>query len=296
MLCYIVSCFFFPQTAYFVIPENVKHGEELICSYFACRNAGIKFRYCSHCKVPVAKRNFRKRHKHGGDSAPGDDEDEDNNNKRGIPSHIMAQEAADGISSQSADESGAAAAGAAEKAAPVNLQQAVRSSVRAFEKVSSTVKNNMIEEERQERWAKLLAKRPSTKDGEAMSAWLMEVLAVSDLEAPLAGEAAPAAASASNKEEEAKKSTESPHSEEGYGSSNEGTEEANKNELSASNTNGVAVIKKKRPVLDKDDNDEDDDDDDDDEKPSYASGSFAEWKERKKAKKQKVGDVGQEPL
>jgi hypothetical protein len=55
------------QTAFFVIPENVKHGEELICSYFACRNAGIKFRYCSHCKVPVAKRNFRKRHKHGGD-------------------------------------------------------------------------------------------------------------------------------------------------------------------------------------------------------------------------------------
>jgi hypothetical protein len=25
----------------------------------------VKFRYCSHCKVPVAKRNFRKRHKHG---------------------------------------------------------------------------------------------------------------------------------------------------------------------------------------------------------------------------------------
>lgn len=39
------------KTAYFVIPENVEHGEELICSYFACRNAGIKFRYCTHCKV-----------------------------------------------------------------------------------------------------------------------------------------------------------------------------------------------------------------------------------------------------
>lgn len=42
------------KTAYFVIPENVEHGEELICSYFACRNAGIKFRYCTHCKVSVS--------------------------------------------------------------------------------------------------------------------------------------------------------------------------------------------------------------------------------------------------
>ena len=41
------------KTAYFVIPENVEHGEELICSYFACRNAGIKFRYCTHCKVRI---------------------------------------------------------------------------------------------------------------------------------------------------------------------------------------------------------------------------------------------------
>ena len=38
-----------------MIPDNVEHGEELMCSYFACRNAGIKFRYCAHCKVPVGK-------------------------------------------------------------------------------------------------------------------------------------------------------------------------------------------------------------------------------------------------
>eukprot|EP00537_Pseudo-nitzschia_pungens_P012026 CAMPEP_0172391864 /NCGR_PEP_ID=MMETSP1061-20121228/8164_1 /TAXON_ID=37318 /ORGANISM="Pseudo-nitzschia pungens, Strain cf. pungens" /LENGTH=1022 /DNA_ID=CAMNT_0013122585 /DNA_START=143 /DNA_END=3211 /DNA_ORIENTATION=- len=54
------------KTAYFVIPENIKHGTELLCSYFACRNAGIKFRYCVHCKLPVAKRNFAKRHRHSG--------------------------------------------------------------------------------------------------------------------------------------------------------------------------------------------------------------------------------------
>jgi len=43
----------------------MEHGEELICSYFSCRNAGIKFRYCIKCKVPVAKRNFHQRHSHG---------------------------------------------------------------------------------------------------------------------------------------------------------------------------------------------------------------------------------------
>lgn len=37
-----------------------------MCSYFACRNAGIKFRYCVFCKLPVAKRNFAKRHRHSG--------------------------------------------------------------------------------------------------------------------------------------------------------------------------------------------------------------------------------------
>lgn len=65
------------KTAYFVIPENVRHGEELICSYFACRNAGVKFRYCSHCKVPVAKRNFRKRHRHGDNIPKGLADDDD---------------------------------------------------------------------------------------------------------------------------------------------------------------------------------------------------------------------------
>ena len=50
----------------------MKHGTELLCSYFTCRNAGIKFRYCVYCKLPVAKRNFAKRHKHAGKKHPDD--------------------------------------------------------------------------------------------------------------------------------------------------------------------------------------------------------------------------------
>src|SRR5210317_1898408 len=58
------------KTAYFVVPEDVKHGAELVCSYDACRNAGIKFRYCVFCSLPVAKRNFFKKHKHDGKIPP----------------------------------------------------------------------------------------------------------------------------------------------------------------------------------------------------------------------------------
>eukprot|EP00578_Thalassiosira_sp_NH16_P022737 CAMPEP_0181099268 /NCGR_PEP_ID=MMETSP1071-20121207/12570_1 /TAXON_ID=35127 /ORGANISM="Thalassiosira sp., Strain NH16" /LENGTH=1044 /DNA_ID=CAMNT_0023181921 /DNA_START=219 /DNA_END=3353 /DNA_ORIENTATION=- len=68
------------KTAYFVIPDGIEHGDELMCSYPACRQAGVKFRYCLHCKVPVAKRNFRNRHRHGvpgGDGASASDVEEE---------------------------------------------------------------------------------------------------------------------------------------------------------------------------------------------------------------------------
>ena len=42
----------------------MKHGDELVCSFSPCRDDGVKFRYCSVCSVPVAKRNFRMRHHH----------------------------------------------------------------------------------------------------------------------------------------------------------------------------------------------------------------------------------------
>eukprot|EP00934_Nitzschia_sp_Nitz4_P000832 Nitzschia sp. Nitz4//scaffold8_size234185//44063//45461//NITZ4_001237-RA/size234185-snap-gene-0.5-mRNA-1//1//CDS//3329559746//832//frame0 len=51
-------------TAYFVVSKHLEHGEGLRCTYPSCRDAGIKFRYCSFCNAPVAKRNFRKRHSH----------------------------------------------------------------------------------------------------------------------------------------------------------------------------------------------------------------------------------------
>ena len=60
----------FQQNAHFRIPEDIKHGDELICSFPACRDGGVKFCYCAHCRIPVAKRNFRIRHHHFDDGSP----------------------------------------------------------------------------------------------------------------------------------------------------------------------------------------------------------------------------------
>jgi hypothetical protein len=266
------------QTAYFVIPENVKHGEELICSYFACRNAGIKFRYCSHCKVPVAKRNFRKRHKHGGEEIPrGTDSGGEEEVKKGIPVHITADQnngmEADALSSQSADSN-------PQEKSDLGL---VQSSMRSFEKKTkpaaveapaSAASDTKISSDRKDRWGSLLGKRPATKDGDSMSAWLMEVLAVSDLDTPLksadgveAESVAPGLA---------------------VGDDTLGKDEAMAAKKKPSSPFKGGIVKKKRPAaeaLKKDKKSANE---------NLVSGSFAEWKERKKAKKQAKMNPSQE--
>lgn len=53
------------QTAYFDIPLDAEHGMLLVCSHPECSGSGRRFRYCAVCGLPVAKRNFSKRHGHG---------------------------------------------------------------------------------------------------------------------------------------------------------------------------------------------------------------------------------------
>eukprot|EP00544_Gedaniella_sp_CCMP2646_P003683 CAMPEP_0202495796 /NCGR_PEP_ID=MMETSP1361-20130828/17786_1 /ASSEMBLY_ACC=CAM_ASM_000849 /TAXON_ID=210615 /ORGANISM="Staurosira complex sp., Strain CCMP2646" /LENGTH=350 /DNA_ID=CAMNT_0049126931 /DNA_START=37 /DNA_END=1089 /DNA_ORIENTATION=+ len=53
------------RTAYFDIPVNAEHGLMLVCSHEGCAASGRRFRYCAICDLPVAKRNFSKRHGHG---------------------------------------------------------------------------------------------------------------------------------------------------------------------------------------------------------------------------------------
>ena len=318
------------QTAYFVIPENVKHGEELICSYFACRNAGIKFRYCSQCKVPVAKRNFRKRHKHGGDpiaGGKGDDSGGDEDNvavKKGIPSQITASREesadADGISSQSADSTNnhqdtkikPAAFDGAQRGADLQQGLLVRNSMRTFESAKIKSKGASFENdaaqaspktisgERKERWVALLAKRPSTKDSDTMSAWLMDVLAVSDLETPL--QIGNSLATTEVDGRDMKEPDLHKHDKNGRGAATErkkrggeslssdvAYEDDSGNDSKGKNTaddnvddHGVAAVTKKRSAAEV----LGDEVGDTEKKSEYVSGSFAEWKERKKQRKQ----------
>lgn len=69
------------KTAHFVVTHNMAHGADLICSYDSCRKSGVKFKFCAVCQMPVAKRSFRNRHKHGDVfgklSLPADFEEED---------------------------------------------------------------------------------------------------------------------------------------------------------------------------------------------------------------------------
>eukprot|EP00543_Licmophora_paradoxa_P006206 CAMPEP_0202445890 /NCGR_PEP_ID=MMETSP1360-20130828/4607_1 /ASSEMBLY_ACC=CAM_ASM_000848 /TAXON_ID=515479 /ORGANISM="Licmophora paradoxa, Strain CCMP2313" /LENGTH=556 /DNA_ID=CAMNT_0049062295 /DNA_START=45 /DNA_END=1715 /DNA_ORIENTATION=- len=264
------------KTAYFVIPENVEHGEELICSYFACRNAGIKFRYCTHCKVPVAKRNFRKRHKHGKPNiGPEDDEEEDDDSV----SKAKVQSAP--VSEKKTKPS------AKKNEIPSATVSAVTAAVQRAEKPSKKVKETRpdndegensvlaqmssqdrpkISVERERLWACLLGKRPPTKDGEAVSAWLMEVLSVSDLETPLKENGTPGTPAAVPpfpiKSGIATASDDNKLKEEG-------------------GSPQLISTKKKRPLalLQKDE-----DDKKDDSQKKGEIGSFSDWKDRKKHK------------
>ena len=52
------------QTAYFIIPSGIKHGDGLQCSHALCKKKGIRFVYCTFCGIPVARVNFSTRHRH----------------------------------------------------------------------------------------------------------------------------------------------------------------------------------------------------------------------------------------
>lgn len=312
------------KTAYFVIPENVKHGEELICSYFACRNAGIKFRYCSHCKVPVAKRNFRKRHKHGGedlgnlaDDSDGDDEVCVPVKKAGIPSQITASRKeeveADGISSQStdsnADKRASNNAAAARKAAAVAARKPPLKGAAAAPAATAPSGaeggDDKAGADRRRRWMELLEKRPSTKQGDSMSSWLMEVLAVSDLETLIVpGESSTAMVSSDAKAKNAAIAAATGGKVAGANKAAKQASQAHGDTTSTDDeSNGQAEKNresKKRPADDAGETAKVRDDDTAEgageaDSEFFVTGSFAAWKERKKAKKQAKMDSALSP-
>uniref|UniRef100_A0A7S4VU25 Uncharacterized protein n=1 Tax=Ditylum brightwellii TaxID=49249 RepID=A0A7S4VU25_9STRA len=266
------------KTAYFRISENIEHGEELICSHCSCRNAGIKFRYCIKCMVPVAKQNFHRHHRHSctnianlSGEADGEDNYSDEgssvasgksstDNKQSNKGHVISLSSSllgggvapnplspvaagsstemtkdllgfgpnalpehslsssDVTKQKDMSKKAAKASGLknviSEGAAALSPSSAVSqlftspqcSEVSALPELSlSGIVDNgkgggeyfptscggdrhgSVLDGRKKRWSTLLVKRPATGDSTAMSAWLLEVMIVSDLDKPLKG-------------------------------------------------------------------------------------------------------------
>jgi hypothetical protein len=195
------------QTAYFVIPEDIKHGTELYCSYFACRNAGIKFRYCVYCKLPVAKRNFAKRHRHTGkissvdlprdleESSEGDELSGSEQGSVGMKSLVgEKKEAADTLTTAVTSQAPKQPNGTQWEAQELldllmarNVQELQPDgSIGTNSKIKSPLNADMLDQllkKKQGDWDQLLLNRPRTSnDPSAMASWLLEVLRVSDVE------------------------------------------------------------------------------------------------------------------
>lgn len=219
------------QTAYFVISEDAKHGEDLVCSYFACRNGGVKFRYCAHCMAPVAKRNFCRRHDHGMSKVDGETNGEDDEVSLD-QSEGSAPKDSEGVAKpckesnkESSPEKALKKKEAKESAqASMNLltstatNKFLDSNKKKRKKTTDEIKTNedgkdssedmevevpnestsgiplegegsrglaSISSKRRKLWTELLVRRPRTKDPRHLSAWLNEVLTVSEFEIPL---------------------------------------------------------------------------------------------------------------
>ena len=150
------------KTAYFIIPPTIEHGDELLCSFPSCRSAGAKFRYCLHCKVPVAKRNFRNRHKHG--NLGGLDKKKGNLKSPESPSDLDKKKKADGeedFNNSKTDDGGEC------KSAETEDDAAEEGKVT----VASTQDANKVQQ-----WVELLENKPDAGDKPAMAIWMLNLM------------------------------------------------------------------------------------------------------------------------
>eukprot|EP00536_Pseudo-nitzschia_multiseries_P007566 jgi/Psemu1/66086/estExt_Genemark1.C_1790034 len=181
-------------SAYFVIAEDAKHGENLVCSYYACRNGGIKFRYCAYCMAPVAKRNFSRRHDHGmsknkgGSDIRDDEEEDDDDTTLGDNEKILCIPCDKGATNEDGNDTSQPQKKQKNNASPDegNKRKRTESDTNETEEIITNGENvALVSAERRSMWNDLLNKRPRTKDPMKLSSWLNEVLAISDVDFPL---------------------------------------------------------------------------------------------------------------
>ncbi|KAG7348326.1 HSF-type DNA-binding protein [Nitzschia inconspicua] len=188
-------------TAFFEIPKNPEHGMDLVCSYPACRNGGIKFLYCKYCDDVIAKRTFRVQHLHEDlvkEEAGGEKEDtandsadiSDDSNKRSgnigdVPPKKRHKKNASNHQVNIGPNESRAAENVHEITNETSDSQSTSSSetgkddAQGGEKVSNgAMSENMLELRLQ--WDGLLDERQNLNSKDDISAWLDKVVETSE--------------------------------------------------------------------------------------------------------------------
>ena len=202
-----------------MIPEDIKHGDGLICSYPACRNRGVKFLYCSYCRDPVAKRNFRMKHSHsegeeGNGKAPKEEKSfsrnyKSNGNDNDDDEEIMPLTTT--VVSSSSHHSSMASESLS-RSMPLKGSKRPMGEITGLSTVDNMIAKKLakIDSKRHYAWETLLGSRPLTEDGDEMSSWLMQVLCLSDLKMPLQEASAGVEESPNDAEESTNESSSEP--------------------------------------------------------------------------------------
>lgn len=172
------------RTAYIDVPADASHGTIVICSHPSCKSSGRKFRYCSVCMIPVAKRNFSKRHGHGLLEAPfpsdagGEEEMRDDESSRG---KRQRQNSFRNLVNDALhildDDLDVEAESHVPKTIVVEPAQSVGETL--AEVSSSSIASGLTAQEHQ--WLDLLHMRPAPTNEAATRAWMSAILETAEL-------------------------------------------------------------------------------------------------------------------
>ena len=184
------------RNAYIEIPADAVHGANLVCSHPVCAGSGRKFSYCAVCQVPVAKRNFNKRHSHGNEAVPPweprdsliIDRSDDETNKLDVSSNHSSWRDNDTDDSQSNDAGRVSrihqTSGSSESQRRIYQEGAAtgipdhHTSLMATRNEETAVRTALTENERA--WLSLLHARPGPHDPSALDKWFELVLELSE--------------------------------------------------------------------------------------------------------------------
>lgn len=171
----------------------------------SCNQAGVKFRWCSSCETPVAKRNFGRRHSHAGNEKPpkknhdktvaakdkddprkrprenisdgGSDGPQLDQKKARVQGHDIHRYIPESIGNRRSDDSPSSAETDSTSGSGTDAQQQ--------DEGTRHVAFQDFDPPRLKAWVGLLNHRPKFHDRRAMSVWVRKVLVVSDTTQPL---------------------------------------------------------------------------------------------------------------